>query len=130
MYTESYAEAVRWLTRAADEFERLGDRQGLSKTLDRITFALYQQGAYEEALAVAGRHLAMATEAGDLAGVSIALNHTGLVRLEHRPDRRGAGAPGAGARRGHPGRRPALPAVRGRQPGPGAPAAGRPPPRR
>jgi class 3 adenylate cyclase/tetratricopeptide (TPR) repeat protein len=81
MYTESYSEAVSWLTRAADEFERLGDRQGLSKTLDRITFALYRQGAYEEALAAAGRHLAMATEAGDLAGMSIALNHTGLVRL-------------------------------------------------
>jgi predicted ATPase/class 3 adenylate cyclase len=81
MYTQSYAKAVSWLTRAADEFERLGDRGGLSKTLDRITFALYQQGAYGEALAAAGRHLAMATKAGDLAGMSIALNHTGLVRL-------------------------------------------------
>jgi predicted ATPase/class 3 adenylate cyclase len=81
MYTESYAEAVSWLTRAADEFERLGDRQGLSRTLDRTTFALYQQGVYAEALAAAERHLAMATEAGDLAGMSIALNHTGLVRL-------------------------------------------------
>ena len=81
MYTQSYAEAVRWLTRAAGEFERLGDRQGLSRTLDRITFAHYRQGAYDQALAVAGRHLAMATAAGDLAGVSIALNHTGLVRL-------------------------------------------------
>ena len=81
MYTQSYAEAVSWLTRAADEFERLGDRQGLSKTLDRITFALYQQGAYRKALAAAGRHLEIATEAGDLAGMSIALNYTGLVRL-------------------------------------------------
>jgi predicted ATPase/class 3 adenylate cyclase len=79
--TKSYAEAVSWLTRAADEFERLGDRQGLSTTLDRITFALYQQGAYGKALAAAERHLAIATEAGDLAGVSIALNYTGLVRL-------------------------------------------------
>jgi class 3 adenylate cyclase/predicted ATPase len=81
MYTQSYAEAVRWLTRAADEFERLEDRQGLSRTLDRITFALYQQGSYDEALAVASRHLELATAAGDLAGVSIALNHTGLVHL-------------------------------------------------
>jgi class 3 adenylate cyclase/tetratricopeptide (TPR) repeat protein len=81
MYTQSYAEAVSWLTRAANEFERLGDRPGLSRTLDRITFALHQQGAYEEALVVARRHLEMATEAGDLAGVSSALNHTGLVRL-------------------------------------------------
>src|SRR6266536_1627291 len=81
MYTQSYAEAVSWLTRAADEFERLGDRQGLSTTLDRITFALYEQGAYEEALAAAGRHLEIATEASDLAGMSIALNYTGLVRM-------------------------------------------------
>jgi class 3 adenylate cyclase/predicted ATPase len=81
IYTQSYAEAVSWLTRAADEFERLGDRQGLSRTLDRITFAHYRQGQYNEALAVARRHLAMATDAGDLAGVSIALNHIGLVHL-------------------------------------------------
>jgi class 3 adenylate cyclase/tetratricopeptide (TPR) repeat protein len=82
MYNRSYAEAVAWLTRAADEFERLGDRQGLSKTLDRMTFALYQQGAYWEALTAAERHRVLATEAGDLAGVSIALNHTGLVCLD------------------------------------------------
>ena len=81
MYTQSYTEAVGWLTRAADEFERLGDRQGLSRTLDRITFAHYLQGEYEQALAVARRHLEMATEAGDLAGVSIALNYSGLVRM-------------------------------------------------
>ncbi|HYY78267.1 MAG TPA: tetratricopeptide repeat protein, partial [Actinomycetes bacterium] len=81
MYTESSAEAVSWLTRAADEFERLGDRQGLSRTLERTTFALYRLGVYAQALAAAERHLAMATEDGDLAGMSIALNHTGLVRL-------------------------------------------------
>src|SRR4030095_11851862 len=50
MYTQSYTEAVGWLTRAADEFERLGDRQGLSRTLDRITFAHYLQGEDEQAL--------------------------------------------------------------------------------
>lgn len=82
MYNRSYAEAVTWLRRAADEFERLGDRAGLSRTLDRMTFALYQQGAYGEALRAAERHRALATEAGDLAGVSVALNHTGLVHLE------------------------------------------------
>jgi tetratricopeptide (TPR) repeat protein len=47
-----------------------------------LTFALYQQGSHDEALASAQHHLAIATEAGDLAGVSIALNHTGLVRLD------------------------------------------------
>jgi class 3 adenylate cyclase/tetratricopeptide (TPR) repeat protein len=82
MYNRSYAEAVTWLRRAADEFERLGDRAGLSKTLDRMTFALYQQGAYGEALTAAERHRVLAIAAGDLAGVSIALNHTGLVYLD------------------------------------------------
>jgi class 3 adenylate cyclase/tetratricopeptide (TPR) repeat protein len=82
MFTQSYAEAVRWLTSAAGEFEQLGDQQGLSKTLDRITYARYQQGAYGQALAAAERHLQLATQAGDLAGISIALNHTGLVRLD------------------------------------------------
>jgi predicted ATPase/class 3 adenylate cyclase len=81
MYTQSYPEAVAWLTRAADGFERLDDRQGLSRTLDRLTFALYQQGAYDSALAMAARHLAIATEAANLAGMSIALNHTALMRL-------------------------------------------------
>jgi hypothetical protein len=78
MYNRSYAEAVTWLRRAADGFERLGDRAGLSRTLDRMTFALYQQGSYEESLAIADRHRALTTDAGDLAGVSIA--HTYAVR--------------------------------------------------
>jgi class 3 adenylate cyclase/tetratricopeptide (TPR) repeat protein len=80
-YTNSYAESVRWLGQAAAEFERLGDRRGLSRTMDRMTFALFRQGAYAEALAIAQRHLAMAGQTGDLAGMSIALNHVGLVHL-------------------------------------------------
>ena len=81
MYTNSYAESVSWLKRAAAEFERLADRRGLSRTMDRMTFALFRQGAYGEALAIAQRHLDMAGQTGDLAGMSIALNHVGLVYL-------------------------------------------------
>jgi class 3 adenylate cyclase/tetratricopeptide (TPR) repeat protein len=81
MYTNSYAESVRWLRRAAAEFDRLGDVRGLSRTLDRMTFALYRHGAYGEALATAKRHLTLAEEAGDLAAMSIALDHIGLVHL-------------------------------------------------
>jgi predicted ATPase/class 3 adenylate cyclase len=81
MYTNSYAESVNWLKRAAAEFDRLGDRQGLSRTLDRMTFALYRHGAYTEALGTAQRHLTLAEEGGDLAAMSIALNHIGLVHL-------------------------------------------------
>src|SRR6266498_2419565 len=79
-YTQSYAEAIEWLTLAADEFERLDDRQGLSRALDRLAWALFQQGSYSKAAAVSERHLAIATEAGDLAGMSIAFDHLGLVR--------------------------------------------------
>ncbi|MGR6964340.1 tetratricopeptide repeat protein [Geodermatophilus sp. URMC 61] len=81
MFTQSYAEAVSWLTRAAEEFEQLDDHRGLSRALDRLTYALYQQGAYDQALAAAERHLALATDAGDRAGMSVALNHTGLVHM-------------------------------------------------
>lgn len=81
MYTNSYAESVSWLKRAAAEFDELGDRRGLSRTLDRMTFALFRQGAYDEALAMARRHLTMAQETDDPAAMSIALNHIGLVHV-------------------------------------------------
>ncbi len=84
MYNRSYAEAVTWLRRAVDGFERLGDDAGLCRALDRLTFALLQQGAYAEALTTAERHRALAADIGDLAGVSIAINHAGLVHLQFR----------------------------------------------
>jgi class 3 adenylate cyclase/tetratricopeptide (TPR) repeat protein len=79
-YTQSYAEAIEWLTLAAEEFERLDDRQGLSRALDRLAWALFQQGSYSKAAAMSERHLAIATKAGDLAGTSTAFDHLGLVR--------------------------------------------------
>ncbi|MFC7534231.1 tetratricopeptide repeat protein [Actinoplanes sp. GCM10030250] len=79
MYTHSDAESVTWLRRALSGFEHLGDATGQSRTLDRMTFALYRQGAYAEALDMARRHLAMASTAGDSAAMSAALEHTGLV---------------------------------------------------
>src|SRR6266536_2143529 len=78
-YTQSYAEAIQWLTLAADEFERLDDQQGLSRALDRLAWALFQQCSYSKAAAVSERHLAIATKASDLAGMSIAFDHLGLV---------------------------------------------------
>jgi predicted ATPase/class 3 adenylate cyclase len=81
MYTHSDAESVLWLKHALTEFERLGDARGVSRTMDRMTFALWRQGRYGEALALARRHLTMAAEAGDLSAMSTALNHLGLVYL-------------------------------------------------
>jgi predicted ATPase/class 3 adenylate cyclase len=81
MYTHSYAESVSWLERALAGFEQLNDAVGLSRTMDRITFALFRQGSYSEALAMGLRHLTMATDAGDLSAMSIALNHIGIVHL-------------------------------------------------
>jgi tetratricopeptide (TPR) repeat protein len=81
MYTHSYAESVSWLELALAGFERLGDTAGLSRTMERMTFALFRQGTYGEALAMALRHLDMATEAHDLSAMSTALNHIGLVYL-------------------------------------------------
>lgn len=78
-YTQSYAEAIKWLTLAADQFERLDDRAGLARTLDRLTFALIQQGSYAEAATMAERHYAIASDAGDPAAVSAALDHIGVI---------------------------------------------------
>jgi len=76
MYTQSYAEAIEWLTLAADQFERLDDPSGLARTLDRLAYALIQQGSYAQAAEVAERHLAIAD---DSAAVSAALDHIGVV---------------------------------------------------
>jgi predicted ATPase/class 3 adenylate cyclase len=83
-YNRSYAEAVTWLRRAVDGFERLGDDAGLCRALDRLTFALVQQSAYDEALTTAERHRTLASGLGDLAAVSIAINHTAAVHLQCR----------------------------------------------
>ena len=79
MYTQSYAEAIDWLTLASTEFQLLDDPAGLARTLDRLAYALIQQGSYKEAAEVAQRHLAIASDAGDPAAVSAALDHIGLV---------------------------------------------------
>jgi class 3 adenylate cyclase/tetratricopeptide (TPR) repeat protein len=79
MYTQSYAEAIDWLTLAGTEFQLLDDPAGLARTLDRLAYALIQQGSYKEAAEVAQRHLAIASDAGDPAAVSAALDHIGLV---------------------------------------------------
>jgi class 3 adenylate cyclase/tetratricopeptide (TPR) repeat protein len=79
IYTKSYAEAIEWLTLAEENFDRLGDRPGLSRALDRLAYALIQQGSYKQASAVSERHLRLASEAGDLAGMSVALDHLGLI---------------------------------------------------
>jgi class 3 adenylate cyclase/tetratricopeptide (TPR) repeat protein len=79
IYTKSYAEAIRWLTLATETFEDLGDRHGLSRALDRLAYALFQQGAYPRAAEVSRRHLLLATEAGDQAAMGVALDHLGLV---------------------------------------------------
>ncbi len=76
MYTQSYAGAIAWLTLAADQFEQLDDRSGLARTLDRLAYALIQQGSYAEAAEVAERHLAIAD---DSSATSAALDHIGVV---------------------------------------------------
>ena len=130
MYNRSHAEAVTWLRRAADGFDRLGDAAGLSRTLESLAFALYRQGAYAEALAIAERHRTLAAAASDLAGVSIALNITAVVQLETGHPVAGARTAPGGAGHGDEGRQPGLPAPRGQQPGRAAPAPRRAPARR
>ncbi|HEX6676917.1 MAG TPA: tetratricopeptide repeat protein [Actinomycetes bacterium] len=89
MYARSYAGAIAWLTLAAEQFEQLGDRVGLARSLDRLTYALVQQGSYKEATEVAERHLAIASDADDPAAISAALDHLGLI-CTYTGDRAGA----------------------------------------
>ena len=49
LYTRSTAEAVRWLSQAAADFERLDDPAGLIRTLNHLAFVFMQQGRYREA---------------------------------------------------------------------------------
>lgn len=78
-YRRNYSDAVSWLTEAGSEFEQLGDRLGIASTLDRLSFAYFQQGRYAEALVVAERHLALATAISDQNGRSAALENMGLI---------------------------------------------------
>jgi class 3 adenylate cyclase/tetratricopeptide (TPR) repeat protein len=79
MYARSYAGAIAWLALAAEQFQQLDDQAGLARTLDRLAYALVQQGSYKEAAEVAERHLVIASDAGDPAAISAALDHLGLV---------------------------------------------------
>jgi class 3 adenylate cyclase/tetratricopeptide (TPR) repeat protein len=78
-YRRAYVDAVGWLTKAGAEFERLEDLPGVASTLDRLSFAHFQQGRYTEALETAERHLAIATALGDQSGRSVALEVMGVV---------------------------------------------------
>jgi predicted ATPase/class 3 adenylate cyclase len=80
--TKSYTEAEWCLTQAAAEFRRLGDRKGLSRTLDRLAFTFYQQGDAQRALATAQEHLKVATQEDDHAGKSAALDIIGLIHKQ------------------------------------------------
>ena len=116
MYNRSHAEAVAWLRRAADGFDRLGDGAGLSRTLDRLTFALYRAGRLRRGAGDRGAPPRAGGGIGDLAGVSIALGTTPGWCTGDRPPRRGARAPPG--RRSTRRRRPTtgLPAPRRQQP--------------
>jgi tetratricopeptide (TPR) repeat protein len=73
-------QAADQLREAVTKFERLRDRPGLARTIDRLAWTLWGLGEYDEALAASQRQLALATEAGDHVGRSTALENMGVVR--------------------------------------------------
>jgi tetratricopeptide (TPR) repeat protein len=73
-------QAVDHLRRAVVEFERLEDRQGLAKTLERLAWTSWEIGDLPGAMATAERQHALATQAGDQVSRSAALETMGVVR--------------------------------------------------
>jgi tetratricopeptide (TPR) repeat protein len=68
------------LRQAVIEFERLGDRHGLAKTLRQLAWTSFELGDYPEALAASERHLVLAAGRNDPIGMSAALDVMGIVR--------------------------------------------------
>jgi class 3 adenylate cyclase/tetratricopeptide (TPR) repeat protein len=64
-YTDSYADAVTWLERARESFERLGDDAALSRVLERLALTLVWRSDYARARRLGEDHLRLARRLGD-----------------------------------------------------------------
>jgi len=80
--TQTYAEALGWLDQARAGFARLRDTRGVSSSLEQMSFAYFQQGDYDRALASARRQLQIARRAGDQIGMGEAIHNIGLAYFQ------------------------------------------------
>jgi class 3 adenylate cyclase/predicted ATPase len=80
--TESYAVALEELEQAQAAFVALADQPGLERVLEQLSFAHYQQGDLDQALAYAEQHAAISLALNDQRGHSDALAQIGHVLLE------------------------------------------------
>jgi len=86
-YTQSADEAVKWLEKAKEDFERLGVESELSPTLEKLAYIhCHQRSDYTKALVCSEQHMRLAEKLEDQASKSAALENLGLVhwhRGEH-----------------------------------------------
>jgi class 3 adenylate cyclase/predicted ATPase len=79
--TQSFDAALPWLEQARTDFESIGDQAGLSRALELLSFAHYQLGNINQALAYAEHQLEIASTINDQIGRSDALAQLGLVAV-------------------------------------------------
>ena len=78
--TRRFNEAIQRLRSAADAFAYLADSAGQARALDRLAYALMEQGDYRAASDVAHEQLAVEKSRQEPAALGAALENMGLVR--------------------------------------------------
>ena len=76
---EASNKSREWLQKAQKQFEYIGERQGIGRVFERLSFISSQQGNYQQALAYANQQLVIAEEYNDLVGISTVLNFIGVA---------------------------------------------------
>jgi DNA-binding CsgD family transcriptional regulator len=78
-----YQFAQSTLEQALEIFKRLGDRQGVARTLNRLGLAVWFRGDVERFRVLVDESLAVFRELEDLEGIGLSLMHVGTVALAH-----------------------------------------------
>ena len=80
LYTEKkWNQALECWERANEIYEKIGDKQGISKTLAKSGYIYFYRGEMEQALGCYEKSLAIAEDRKDDQGISNALNSIGLI---------------------------------------------------
>jgi class 3 adenylate cyclase/tetratricopeptide (TPR) repeat protein len=81
-HKKSYDEALRWLRRAEETFQRLGDGQGVAQAIGRAGYVFWEQGDYATALDHFERQLQIASESGHQASIAEAVGNIGIIHMD------------------------------------------------
>jgi tetratricopeptide (TPR) repeat protein len=78
-FTATTGEALTWLERARESYERMGDEQGLGRVLEHLAITLLRRGEWAAAYAHAREHLRLARRRHDPVAASAASEHLGAA---------------------------------------------------